>query len=504
MLTKKYTNVRHSMSTEFERQPGQADKHRHLTAQGSDNDANERPVREKLRDTSIAPKPDFERLPSQGAINHEKPSAIDKKDTSCTISSVSNAVPHIDLHRGRPGRKRSFNDIEANAAVEAWSAEPHENRVKGHPRKRSRDAPNVSKSDDKTPNDHSYQEASTGNIAFLNQFRAISASPTHTHGEHGEKGGLKDDREEILGCDAAFSPRKKRSREQVDTDIQREQKIVATEEAKASRGSDEIQRTDERSQTASQSTRSAHESEAVKLETEPTDLIDPVPIESHPEKVTRDFLSPSTVESATRQFTAADTSAQFQGPAITTKSSNAFSASGLAASARNPTSGFGDLGSSFTSRAGQSIFSASSFSPMNDLEKGRTIAGAQSTSIGSFGSPKPSAFTLGPSPGSLGPSPFQTSNFGVGLSVQGILSSGSTVRSFAASNGDVDLGKPKSGSKSSAFGAPEKSGEESNSDNEVEAASESGGDASTQNLKFQQKEGNPPSNQVHIAIANTM
>ena len=44
--------------------------------------------------------------------------------------------------------------------------------------------------------------------------------------------------------DGAYSPRKKRSRDQMDTEADREQKIAATEEARAQRRSDELDRSE--------------------------------------------------------------------------------------------------------------------------------------------------------------------------------------------------------------------------------------------------------------------
>ena len=203
----------------------------------------------------------------------------------------------------------------------------------------------------------------------------------------------------------------------------------------------------------------------------------------------RQLSTPSPQEAPLAKSTDDKTSAAEEKTAHLPASETAFSKSGLAAFSQKTTSGFGDLGSSSAVFVGRNVFSAQSSGPAGSGKQKLTDS-APVTSISSFVPQKPSAFATTSLSSSLGPSPFSASSFGSAFGIQGIFGGNSDIKNFATSNGDVASGRSKS--KLSAFGAPEKEGEEDSnagSDDEDGGASEPSDQAPTSSTKFQQKEG---------------
>lgn len=93
------------MSINHERHPKKQDSPTNTTALQSDNDANERPVREKLRETSIAPKIDSDCLSNQDVTSPETSLLGDYASTSGIVTAVLESSPYVDGPRGRPGKK---------------------------------------------------------------------------------------------------------------------------------------------------------------------------------------------------------------------------------------------------------------------------------------------------------------------------------------------------------------------------------------------------------------
>lgn len=267
----------HESNDEFV-QSGPIDSLRPVSGPTGDNDASEKPVREKLKKTSIASisqhtsNPDEAGLETEARVVNE----VDPTPNLPTDKATENA--DIDLARGRPVRKRSFDDIEALEGGTSDAGGVQNEGSNGHARKRSRDVrAGESYKGDRQPRatDTTVQEEpeSTYNS---------SASPNHMSNDSENNSGIArfpaqlpsqidsaegsdqnnhedSEAEEIAAAsspdaskdlpdqemrDSAPSPRKKRSRDHVDTDVDREQKIPATEEARAQRRSDELDRSE--------------------------------------------------------------------------------------------------------------------------------------------------------------------------------------------------------------------------------------------------------------------
>ena len=248
----------------------------------SDNDNGEKPVREKLKKTSLASMSNHilerqERTLKSNGENSE-PDHVDRR-----VSPGEDIDQKVVEPRGRPVKKRSFDDLDTadSESVEAGRdhvAEPYAN---GHLRKRSRDVRVGELSTENrrpllagTPVREESEDAENGfdtNEACTNGFEnavdrkspaievrsrveaeqdqqiqnkselARSASGT-VHSDHVIEMEKEPADQEMRK--SASTPKKKRSRDQIDTDADREQKIPATEEARAHRRSDELERSE--------------------------------------------------------------------------------------------------------------------------------------------------------------------------------------------------------------------------------------------------------------------
>lgn len=248
----------------------------------SDNDTGEKPVREKLKKTSLASMSSHIVERQERALKaNEESSAPDYMHRDSSPEKESNKKG-VEL-RGRPVRKRSFDDLdtleaEGNAS-EAGTDHVAKPNANGHLRKRSRDVRvgEIPKGDRRpllagTPVREEAEDAVDGvetseawTVETKNTVDSISpAAETLSQVEMEQdkqpqdvNGSLRNlsgklQRDVVTETDkesadqemrdSASSPRKKRSRDQFDTDADREQKIPATDEARAHRRSDELER----------------------------------------------------------------------------------------------------------------------------------------------------------------------------------------------------------------------------------------------------------------------
>ena len=246
----------------------------------SDNDTSEKPVREKLKKTSIASM-------SGHIVGIQEIASRATEETSAQAHVHRDSSPEKELNkkgvksRGRPMRKRSFDDLDTSEAqsIEAEREQVVKPNSNGHLRKRSRDvhAGESSKENRRpllvgTPVREEAEDTANGfetSEPFINGSRStvegeLPRLETQSQVEMEQDKQLLESTEPVqyisgpvrkdhgLGTrkatadqemrDLASIPQKKRSRDQFDTEADREQKIPATEEARAHRRSDELER----------------------------------------------------------------------------------------------------------------------------------------------------------------------------------------------------------------------------------------------------------------------
>ena len=247
----------------------------------SDNDTSEKPVREKLKKTSLASM-------SSHIVGRQERIFKENEETSApdhihNDSSPERLTKKMDVEpRGRPVKKRSFDDLDT-AEIEGseGARENLENfNANGHLRKRSKDVrASEAPKDNRRPllaeiavreelediaNGDESKEASSngpkttvesstptnemlsqGKIEQAEQIRQVMNEPVKNFSDTVPRDDVSENAKESTDQemrDSASSPRKKRSRDQFDTEADREQKIPATEEARAHRRSDEFER----------------------------------------------------------------------------------------------------------------------------------------------------------------------------------------------------------------------------------------------------------------------
>lgn len=250
----------------------------------SDNDTSDKPVREKLEKTSLATmsKHAASPLPVGGEIEMN-PMATPEISQALLLTNTHESTTKEEP-RGRPVKKRSFDDLETperdHPAAKDWQPESSN----GHVRKRSRDV----RSWDFPKGDSRLQNAEEAPLheevdgkekttkenyrnGVLDKKKSNLSTPMEGCGislqlKDEEKDLEKDAERSVSGPseavdskidsengkdvgdqdmqDPTSTPRKKRSRDEFDTEADREQKIVATEEARAQRRSDELDRAD--------------------------------------------------------------------------------------------------------------------------------------------------------------------------------------------------------------------------------------------------------------------
>ena len=209
------------------------------------------------------------------------------EETSAQDHMHRNSSPEQDPNtkgaesRGRPMKERSFNDLDTSEAqsIEAERAQVAQPNYIGHLRKRSRDVRAGQNSEEnrwpllvRTPVREEAEDTANGfetsetcingsriimegkpppletrlqvemdqDKQFLESIEPVQPIPEGVHKDQG-LGTRKANADQEMR-DLASVPQKKRSRDQFDTEADREQKILATEEARAHRRSDELER----------------------------------------------------------------------------------------------------------------------------------------------------------------------------------------------------------------------------------------------------------------------
>lgn len=202
------------------------------TDSASDNDAGERPVREKLKKTSIAS------IPKNSVVGSP---AHNSAEAGNEAPSIKGSTDTDSISRGRSLRKRSLDELEG---TEDSNIDLKVTALNRHVRKRSRDVlvggglEGVNRP--KTPTEIPLQEVEEHN---LNDKEMVEIDPKHLMPVSQSALHLVDqDGVDQEMQDSTLSPKKKRSRDQLDPEMYREQKIPATEEAKAQRSSEEHER----------------------------------------------------------------------------------------------------------------------------------------------------------------------------------------------------------------------------------------------------------------------
>lgn len=213
----------------------------------SDGDAGERPVREKLKKTSIASMPKYGIISAENQAEAPVDIVMASQETE-DDQAPEHQLPSADVEprtsgvedRGRAVRKRSLEDLDAADMSNHISTET---AIGAHARKRSRDVRSgkhiKSESRQRSPQNsvrEENEEFESGKEARalredLEETKIKESTPTS-----GPEFADHEMQESVL------SPKKKRSRDNFEADVQREQKIAATEENRARRRSSEEER----------------------------------------------------------------------------------------------------------------------------------------------------------------------------------------------------------------------------------------------------------------------
>ncbi|MCJ1314843.1 hypothetical protein MMC15_000155 [Xylographa vitiligo] len=478
----------------------------HLAPSGdsaSDGDAGERPIREKLKKTSIASIPKYGIAEAHAILDEpeEHPDTVmaSQEATEETPPEIQQVAVEF-IERGRPHKKRSFDDIDA---VETSKEDPLGASMSAHARKRSRDVRSVegkiSASRRRSP-EVSVQEE----IEALESQKQDSALRDEledtTIKENVSKPPSETADHEMQ--ESVLSPKKKRSRDQFESESHREQKIAATDENRARRRSSEEDRpvTAGSEVVESNTNEQSNQNGNVIIPTEPS-----IETEAAKPKLTLPPGSGFANTSAASPFsTLSGKPSVFKSPSSfgtntsnqeTQTSSSAFASSGFAALAGPSTSGFSTFGTASNSTKPPLLDSRSPVISSTTTETS-TLGGFGSSAPGGFGSAGKSSFvSLGASGfGALGASTFG-SPFGRGFG------GGSKLSSFAAPVGDTKLGsaKPK------IFGASENSDEE---DSTSEGGDDHVGDGveetEAESGKFQLQEGWYSLKQTAVLLADSL
>ncbi|EEH45041.1 uncharacterized protein PADG_01191 [Paracoccidioides brasiliensis Pb18] len=344
--------------------------------------AGERPVRQKLKETSIA-----------GVARADLPQDHVMASQTAPVSGADNVSDTSSSDgRGRLRRKRSLENVNRDDEDDDASGERGVDDV-GHRRKRSRDSKAEDESEKHESSERKLAAAETQDMADTNAMD----SPANEVGLRTPTEHLKS-----VGTDAVnkiLSPKKKRGRDQFDTDLVKSDNVDETAEegaALASNGDpvDKFKGTSINRTVKGEPEKKRHRDDSQDRSSQvDSDLV--------PKKITppNPFSNISAVSpfasiqpSATSEQTPKDES-KVKKPPIT--SASAFASSALAAFAGSERSPFGTLGASATS--------TSPFKPASTVEP---MAGKGTAA------PSSSSFAASPFAAAAGASPF--SAFGGG------------------------------------------------------------------------------------------
>ena len=213
----------------------------------SDYEANEGPVREKLKKTSITSlsgQPEFR----SKADTEEEQIEPDRLNTLQSRAPPTGGSSDTNVEgRGRPLKKRSFEGSEAHKETENDFDDTVDLSYQGRQRKKSKDvhANRVAwtETQERGLLGSSVSEEVEGGAVVCELPAPSTAAKTQTKPDSEHLSAAEEIADQEMS-DHLFSPRKKRSRDPLDADPHREQKIVATEEARAHRRSEEFERSE--------------------------------------------------------------------------------------------------------------------------------------------------------------------------------------------------------------------------------------------------------------------
>ena len=453
----------------------------------SDNDVEEKPIREKLKKTSIASISQYAKSKEQtGSETQNDPTKVPSSfSPRQNLGDVEDRV-EVDGLRGRPVRKRSFDDLEAiEPAEDGTEAMGHRHETfNGHARKRSRDVRTgelvkeegrlravedpLHEVVEDARSDTALQESSDSmsekavDAATEPLSRVEIESGTHNKGRNEaaqqENNGIIADSTAEADTefmdhemrDSTASPRKKRSRDQLDSEAEREQKIPATEEARAQRTSDEI----DRNQYSHKGDDKNMLSDEISIK-EPAGAATDIP--ENADDMTKQETKSNKTFGATSTLSTTDASKRQTAPVskdgskggnsgIKAHDSNAaFASSGFAALAQSSTSPFGAVGATSRNENISPFGSSSAFGPKksnpmegaspNTKPAASTGFNAFAGSTPSFGGAQRSSFAMtgATSSGVFGGSVF-------GGSFGGALGGGNKLSNFASPIGSAKIG----------------------------------------------------------------
>ena len=441
----------------------QESSHLHVTDPdpASDDDTS-RPVRERLKKASIAsmPKNDTATKSSSAADDQRldtNPEESQKRDSPNGQTPSPTAEP-----RGRLSRKRSYDDtIAADRGASATTTQVHHEEDVSHARKRSRDVRAI-------------------------QIPSMEA-PAITTVQSPLEEGIND--EETLDQeieDSVQSPRKKRSRDEFDVDAHREQKIPATDEAKAYRRSEDS----ERGQVLQQDDTGATSIDSTTQEKQDTNKGNETLLQqtAPPERA----MNPSQ-STAQASFPEIASTAVEANPKSSQKPPGGFAASGFAAMSGSSKSPFGTLGTSTPSVFGTkttttpSATGTMSTEPHKPQPSTSTFSSSASPFVTSTpGSSGQSGFGFGANGAATKPNSFGGSVFGSAF--VNSAAAAPKLTSFAAPTGDLAPSKPAESTKG--FGVQTDDSGDEDGGSEVDANPEEVGAGDTEvDGRFQQQEG---------------
>ena len=210
-----------------------------------DHEVNEGPVREKLKKTSIA---SLQNEPHLKADTEEEQAESGEGNTVQEKPPRNGRILETDIGgRGRPLRKRSFEDSGGDKETENEFDKAVSRSFEGRQRKRSKDIhanrAAWTETQDRGHLRSPVSEEVEGGTALYEMPVPSTVANIQTKPDSEHRSAAEDVADQEMS-DHLFSPRKKRSRDPLDADPHREQKIIATEEAKAHRRSEEFDRSE--------------------------------------------------------------------------------------------------------------------------------------------------------------------------------------------------------------------------------------------------------------------
>ncbi|KAK2765129.1 hypothetical protein FQN54_008828 [Arachnomyces sp. PD_36] len=386
----------------------------------SDNDTGERPVREKLRETSIAGIPN---APIQRPKSPDDMSMASQQSSAADGASDTSSVEG----KSRSTKKRSIDDVQP----EDQDGDSNTDDDGGHRRKRSREStPGDSAENGKGTKVKDSNDTPEKASDETKKDSTTTTAPEDTHNSDG------DVPSKIL------SPKKKRSRDQFDKDLKEEATVEKEQAVKTS--SEDVPENTEAPSDHAKKDKGEPEKKRHRDNSQERDTT------AEPEKIpSTNAFSNSSAVSPFASLASSKSPPAGEKPSQTT-SSSAFASSGLAAFAGSDKSPFSNLGGSTPSSGFGSAAATDSKKP-----EATGFAAAASTTTGAspFASTGTSGFgKLGGGGGGAG---FGGSAFGGGFAAATPPAGGLT--SFAAPAGPAVLG---SGSSAKPFGAPADAAEE--------------------------------------------